>query len=180
MRRAFGELLADLAELDDDIILIVGDIGFGIFDKFRKKFGRVNLVSHQLSKGDTEHENLIHSRFINWGIREQSMVSFASGLALQGVKPYVYTITPFLIERAFEQIKLDIDQQCVNVKLVGYADYPDQGPTHAELNPVDTFRGLKNIVQYYPRNSQETIDAVQNSYHISSPAFISLKKDRGN
>ena len=46
----------------------------------------------------------------------------------------MYTITPFLIERPFEQIKLDINQQKANVKLVGFADYPTLGPTHSELN----------------------------------------------
>ena len=42
-------------------------------------------------------------------------------MAIEGLKPWVYTITPFLIERPFEQIKLDIDQQNVNVNLVGFA-----------------------------------------------------------
>ena len=55
-------------------------------------------------------------RFFNMGICEQSLIGVASGMALEGLKPWVYTITPFLIERPFEQIKLDIDQQNVNVK----------------------------------------------------------------
>ena len=46
----------------------------------------------------------------------------AAEMALQGLKPWVYT--PFLIERPFEQVKLDIDQQKANVKFVGFADYP--------------------------------------------------------
>ena len=56
-------------------------------------------------------------RFLIYRICEQSIIGFASGLALEGLKPWVYTITPFLIERPFEQIKLDIDQQNVNVNL---------------------------------------------------------------
>ena len=67
------------------------------------------------------------------GICEQSLIGVASGMALEGLKPWVYTITPFLIERPFEQIKLDIDQQKANVNLVGFADYPTLGPTHSEL-----------------------------------------------
>jgi len=93
--------------------LIVGDIGYGVFDDFRKENPR---------------------KFFNLGICEQSMISFASGMALEGLKPWVYTITPFLIERPFEQIKLDIDQQNVNVNLIGFADYPTLGPSHAELD----------------------------------------------
>lgn len=156
MRKEFAKNIVDLAEKDERIHLIVGDIGYQIFDEFRERFPK---------------------RFLNIGIREQSMIGIASGMALEGLKPYVYTITPFLIERPFEQIKLDIDHQNVNVKLVGYADYPGQGPTHAELDGkwlMDKFHNLKG---YFPRNSEETRKAIRDSYNSHSPAFISLKKD---
>jgi len=113
MRRAFGKFIDKIAKKDEKIILLVGDIGYGIFDDFRK--------NHPY-------------RFINLGICEQSLIGVASGMAIQGMKPWVYTITPFLIERPFEQVKLDIDQQNVNVNLVGFADYPHLGPTHSEIN----------------------------------------------
>ena len=113
MRRLFGRVISELAKKDNKIVLIVGDIGYGIFDDFRKNHPK---------------------KFFNLGICEQSIIGFASGLALEGLKPWVYTITPFLIERPFEQIKLDINQQNVNVKLVGFADYPSLGPSHAELD----------------------------------------------
>ena len=113
MRRRFGKLINKLADKDDKIILVVGDIGYGIFDDFRNNHPK---------------------KFFNLGICEQSLISFASGMALEGLKPWVYTITPFLIERPFEQVKLDIDQQSANVKLVGFADYPTLGPSHSELN----------------------------------------------
>ena len=115
MRRRFGKVINELARKDEKIVLIVGDIGYGVFDDFRK-----------------EHPE----KFFNLGICEQSIISVSSGMSLEGLKPWVYTITPFLIERPFEQIKLDIDQQNVNVKLVGYADYPTLGPTHTELNGI--------------------------------------------
>lgn len=159
MRKEFGKLIVELAEKDDKIVLIVADIGYGIFDEFIKKFP---------------------ARFFNFGICEQSIISAASGMALEGLKPYVYTITPFLIERPFEQIKLDINQQKANVKLVGYADYPDQGPTHAELDAVYLMKIFKNIDSYFPKNSKETREAVLKAYSSERPAFISLKKDRQN
>ncbi len=159
MRKEFGKLIVELAEKDKDIILMTGDIGFMIFDEFREKFP---------------------DRFINLGICEQSMISIAAGLALEGFKPYVYTITPFLIERPFEQVKLDIDQQNVNVKLVGYADYPTQGPTHAELNWENISKEFSNIVSYFPKNSEETKQALIESYEHEKPTFISLKKDKIN
>lgn len=157
MRIEFGKFMTELAEKDKDIVLIIGDAHHNIFDEFKEKFPK---------------------QFINLGICEQSMISFAAGMALEGLKPYVYTITPFLIERPFEQIKLDIDQQNVNVKLVGYADYPTQGPTHSELDAPKLMSLLKNIKSYFPKNSEETRNALLESYSSNKPAFISLKKDK--
>jgi transketolase len=157
MRKEFGKLMVELANNDTSIILIVGDIGYGIFDEFIKKFP---------------------DRFINIGVCEQSMISIASGMALEGLKPYVYTITPFLIERPFEQIKLDIDEQNVNVKLIGYADYPNQGPTHSEINGKWLMSRFKNIVSYFPNDSKEVRQYILESYESKKPAFISLKKDK--
>ncbi len=157
MRKEFGKFIADIAEKDQNIVLIVGDIGYGIFDKFRKEFP---------------------DRFFNVGICEQSMIGMASGMALEGLKPYVYTITPFLIERPFEQIKLDIDEQKVNVKLIGYADYPGHGPTHSEIDGKKLMSLFKNIESYFPKDSDETREALLKSYKSSNPSFISLKKDK--
>ena len=156
MRHEFGKVMVELAEQDDKIIILVGDIGHGIFDAFKEKFP---------------------NRFFNFGICEQSIISAASGMALEGLKPYVFTITPFLIERPFEQVKLDIDQQNVNVKLIGYADYPTQGPTHAEINAMELMKLFNNIVSYFPKDSQETRKALIESYNSVKPAFISLKKN---
>lgn len=158
MRKQFAKTIVELAEHDDSIVLIYGDFGYGVIDGFRDAFPE---------------------RCFNFGICEQAMISIAAGMALEGLKPYVYTITPFLIERPFEQVKLDIDQQCANVTLVGYADYPEQGPTHAELDAPYLMKMFKNIKSYFPTNALETHDALRQSYHTHMPSFISLKKDHG-
>jgi transketolase len=157
MRKVFGKAIVELAEKDKDVILIIGDFGYGVIDEFIEKFP---------------------DRFFNFGICEQAMISVASGMALEGLKPYVYTLTPFLIERPFEQVKLNIDQQKVNVKLVGYADYPTQGPTHREIDAENLMKLFKNIKSYFPKSSEETKAALLDSYNFDGPAFISLKKDR--
>lgn len=155
MRRQFGKTLTKLAKQDKDITLLVGDIGYKIFDEFREQFP---------------------DRFYNLGCMEQSMVSIGAGMALEGKKPYIYTITPFLIERAFEQIKVDVDAMDLNIKLIGYADYPKQGTTHQELNAKGLMKLLKNTICYYPRTSYGTNFATKISYSHKSPTFISLKK----
>ncbi len=157
MRRKFGKIINELAKNDKKIYLIVGDIGYGIFDDFRKN-----------------HPN----RFLNLGICEQSIIGTASGMALEGLKPWVYTITPFLIERPFEQIKLDINQQRANVKLVGFADYPTLGPTHSEINAKKSMKLFKNIKSYFPKDSNETEKVTLKCNNLIGPTFISLKTDK--
>jgi transketolase len=98
-------------------------------------------------------------------------------MALEGLKPWVYTITPFLIERPFEQVKLDIDQQNVNVKLVGFSDYPTLGPTHTELNGKKLMQMFNNITSFFPKNGDETQTMTYQAYEKYGPAFISLKSD---
>jgi transketolase len=156
MRRRFGTVIADLADSDDRIYVLSGDIGYRVFDEFRDR-----------------HPN----RFINIGICEQSMIGVSSGMALEGLQPWVYTITPFLIERPFEQIKLDVNQQNANVKLVGYADYPTLGPTHAELDARHLMKLLGNIEVFFPRNGDETEFAVRKAHKSTGPSFVSLKSD---
>ena len=156
MRNRFGEVISKLADENENIIIIVADIGYRVFDDFREKYPE---------------------RFINMGICEQSIISVASGMALEGLQPWVYTITPFLIERPFEQIKLDIDHQNVNVNLVGYADYPNLGPTHAELNAKKTMELFNNIESFFPSDGDETEKMIFLAYEREGPSFISLKSD---
>ena len=156
MRRSFGKIITRLADKDEKIYVLVGDIGYRIFDEFREKYP---------------------DRFINMGICEQSLIGVSAGMALEGLKPWVYSITPFLIERPFEQVKLDIDQQNVNVKLVGFSDYPKLGPTHTELNGKKMMQLFKNINAYFPKNGDETFKFVNEAYIKKGPAFISLKSD---
>ena len=156
MRRRFGKVITELANKDEKIYLVVGDIGFRIFDDYREKHPE---------------------RFINMGICEQSIIGVSAGMALEGLKPWVYTITPFLIERPFEQVKLDIDQQNVNVKLVGYADYPTLGPTHTELNGKKLMQLFNNITSFFPKDGDETQKMINQAYEKNGPAFISLKSD---
>ncbi len=157
MRREFGKVLAALAERDNKIYLLTGDYESGV-QPFIKNFP---------------------DRYFNIGTCEQSMISMAAGMAIEGLKPVVYTITPFLIERPFEQVKVGIDQQNLPVILVGYDDYPTQGPTHAALAPKKMAEMFKNIKSYFPKNSAETKEALIQAYNSNGPAFIALKRDPG-
>lgn len=158
MRSAFATFITDVARYDENIYLIVGDVGYGLFDEFKRCFPH---------------------RFINAGLMEQSMIGIAAGMALQGLKPWIYAITPFLIERPYEQIKIDIDMNNANVKLVGYDDYPTQGMTHNALKPHITMSVFKNITSYFPRNSIEAAHMLEHMYKKKTPCFIRLMRDNG-
>jgi transketolase len=153
MRYIFGNELAKI--VDNKVHVLVGDIGYGVFDNFRKNYP---------------------DQFHNVGVIEQSMIGISAGMALKGLKPWVYTITPFLIERAFEQIKLDIDAQNANVKLVGYCDYPDQGVTHDDFCSIPLVKTLSNIKIFEPTDLKSVQESVRLAYEINGPVFIRLKK----
>ncbi len=148
--------VVELAEKDEKIILLFGDIK-QCMEEFEKKFP---------------------NRLFNMGVAEQTMVGVAAGLALEGLKPVVYTITPFIIKRALEQVSLDIDLQKVPVILAGWDKcYDTLGPTHSGKDAWAITKILKNTNCYFPLNSEETRKAVLDAYGKKGPAFISLKRD---
>jgi transketolase len=155
MRRIFGKTIEELAERDEKIILLTGDVEQAM-EIYKERFP---------------------DRFFNLGLCEQTMIGISAGMALEGLRPVVYSITPFILERPFEQLKIDIDQQNVPVMLIGYADYPTHGPTHRPLNAEGLAAVFQNIKGYFPKNSAETREAMIGAYERKEPAFISLKRD---
>lgn len=155
MRRMFGKTIVEIAKKDERIVLLIGDVEQEMKEYIRR----------------------FPNRFFNLGLCEQSMISMAAGMALEGLRPVVYSITPFLIERPFEQIKIGIDEQNLPVMLIGYADYPTHGPTHRPLNAEGLVALFKNITGYFPKNSEETRNSMIQAYESGGPAIISLKRD---
>lgn len=154
MRYAFGKLLADMIKEDPSIYVLVADIGFGVFDTLKEA---------------------VPSHIINTGIAEQAMIGMAAGMAMEGFKPVVYTITPFLLERPFEQIKLNVMQQKQNVKLVSYGDYPELGPTHTTSNLKLLCEALK-IPLLEPKSVEETLKMTKEMFEHKNPVFMYLSK----
>ncbi len=118
MRRIFGKTILELADRDEKLILLVGDVEQNM-DEFKRRFP---------------------DRFFNLGLCEQTIIGMAAGMALEGLRPVVYSITPFVIERPFEQVKLDIDQQNVPVMLIGYSSSVEPSSEPGTMR-TGTFRG---------------------------------------
>jgi transketolase len=117
----------------------------------------VALVLAEISRDrfvSAEHDHPY--RVINVGIREQLLVSVAGGLALAGMRPIVHTFAPFLVERPFEQVKLDLGHQDVGAVLVSSGasyDYPFAGRTHmspGDVALIDTLPGWTVQVPGHP------------------------------
>lgn len=97
-------------------------------------------------------------RVLNVGIREQLMVSVAGGLALAGLRPVVHTFASFLVDRAFEQIKLDLNHQDVGAVLVsamGSYDWPQGGRTHQSPGDVALLDTLPDWTVHVPGHPDE-------------------------
>jgi transketolase len=155
MRREFAKVMGELIELDKNVFVLSADNGFGLVNYLQK---------------------ISPKQCINTGLREQATIGMAAGMAQEGLKPYIHAITPFGLDRVFEQIKLDVVQQNTDVKIVTYWDYPEGGPTHLTENP----RGLCDILGirfFAPTDSNQTRDLLMETYSDDQPAFFYLTRD---
>ena len=98
MRNAFADEITKLGAVDQRVVLLSGDIGNKLFDKYKEK---------------------ADGRFFNCGVAEANMMSVAAGMALCGLRPVIYTITPFTTTRCFEQIRVDACYHKAPVIIVG-------------------------------------------------------------
>lgn len=162
MRKTFINALIELARKDKDIVLITPDMGFSVLEPFFEEFPE---------------------RSINCGIAEQNAISIASGLAMMGKKTYVYTIIPFLVERAFEQVKLDVAYMNTNVKLIGIGagfTYGAAGATHHAIEDIALMRTLPNMTVCCPGDNNEAEQIVRASVGNDKPMYIRIgRHNRG-
>ena len=153
MRVQFGKTIVKLASKNERIVLLSGDV-LQEMDEFRKKFP---------------------DRFFNLGICEQSIIGVAAGLAIGGMRPVVYSLTPFVLERPFEAVKIDIDEQNLPVMLIGYDSYYTHGPTHRPLDFDNMAKLFKNIAWFSPRSELEAQKNIVEAYLRDGPALIRLQ-----
>lgn len=158
MRNSFIAKLYEIAKNDKNVILLAGDLGYGVLDKFR----------FDLPK-----------QFINVGISEQNMMSMAAGLALQGKIVYVYSIGNFPSLRCLEQIRNDVCYHNANVKIIcvgaGFA-YGALGMSHHATEDVAIMRALPNIEIYSPADKIEAEMIAEYAYATDKPVYIRLGK----
>ncbi|MEP7305707.1 MAG: transketolase C-terminal domain-containing protein [Acidobacteriota bacterium] len=156
MRKQFRDTVTELAEADERVVLVFGDISVFLFEPFVRRFP---------------------NRFYNLGICENTLVSVAAGLASQGLIPFVHTIAPFVTERCLEQIKIDVgyNRFPINIVTCGATyDYAWDGPTHQALADMGALRLIPDIEIVQPGTRQETDRLLRDRYASGTPTYFRL------
>ena len=143
MRDCFIEELSRMAETDPRIMLITGDLGFCVLDKYRERFP---------------------NQFINAGVAEQNMAGLACGLALEGYVVFTYSIANFVFMRCLEQLRNDAAYHDCNVNVVcigGGFSYGALGISHHATEDLSIMRSLPGVEVVSPCDLWETKEATK-------------------
>ena len=153
MRDTFVKTLMEIAQKDKNVILITGDLGFGVLKPFWEKFP---------------------DQFINAGIAEQDMTGLAAGMALTGKTVFTYSIGNFPTLRCLEQIRNDCAYHNANVKIVcvgGGFTYGSLGMSHHATEDIAVMRALPGVTVMAPGDLTEAQVCTKAAY--STPALTS-------
>lgn len=156
MRTAFIETLLELARVDNRIMLLTGDLGFGVVVPFMEE---------------------LPNQFVNVGIAEQNMIGLATGLALSGKTVFVYSIGNFPTLRCLEQIRNDVCSHQANVTIVtvgGGLAYGSLGMTHHATEDLAIMRALPDMLVVAPGDPLETRSATRFSADYNGPVYLRL------
>ena len=160
MRDIFVKTLLEEAKKDPHIILMTGDLGYGVLDNFEKE---------------------LPGQFINSGVNEQAMMGMAAGYASTGKRVFVYSIGNFPTLRCLEQIRNDVCLMNNPVVVVsvgaGYA-YGSQGYTHHALEDIAVLRALPNMEVIVPADPAETRELTLSIIASKKPTYLRLGKSK--
>lgn len=158
MRNAFAEEITKIAEVDERVVFLSGDIGNRLFDDYKKKFP---------------------NRFFNCGVAEANMASMSAGIAMCGLRPVTYTITAFNTTRCLEQIRIDICYHNVPVVVVGVGaglSYASLGCTHHTCEDISFLRSIPNMTVVCPGDAMELRKLIWEAFKINGPVYIRIGK----
>lgn len=158
MRDAFISELSKLAEEDDSVMLITGDLGFGVLDDYAARFPK---------------------QFLNAGVAEQNMTGLAAGLALEGHQVYTYSIGNFTTLRCLEQIRNDVcyhDADVTAVAVGGGFSYGQLGMSHFATEDLAILRALPNMTVVAPSDPWEAKLLTRQMAALKGPKYLRIDK----
>jgi len=159
VRNAFISELTKLAGKDPRIMLVVGDLGYGVVDEFATS---------------------MPAQFLNAGVAEQNMVGVAAGLASVGRKVFVYSIANFPTFRALEQIRNDVCFHGLDVTVVAVGAgvaYGTHGYTHHAVEDISIMRALPNMTVLSPADPLEARMVARFAVENTGPKYVRLGKN---
>ena len=159
MRRQFRDTVLRIAEEDDRLVLLFGDISVYLFNEFAA---------------------LHPERLLNAGICENTLISMAAGMSATGFHPVVHTITPFVTERSYEQVKLDLCYNRFGATIVtcgGSFDYAWDGATHHCYTDLELMRMLPGMEVMQPGTKKEFDVLFSSCYNNGNPSYIRIAAD---
>lgn len=156
MRKEFAQTITEMAAVNDKIVFLTGDLGFMALEGVKQAMG---------------------DRFINAGVAEQNMTAMAASLAYEGFIPFIYSISPFITLRPYEQIRNDICLHHLPVKIIanggGYG-YGIMGSTHHNIEDIGAMRLLPNMKVYVPFTGDDVQSALKEMVSDASPNYLRL------
>ncbi|MDQ2837621.1 MAG: transketolase [Actinomycetota bacterium] len=152
---------------------------YGIVPKLLAEHESLALVLAEIGAGylDPAESAAVADRIVNVGIREQLMIGVAGGLALTGIRPIVHSFAPFLIERPFEQVKLDLGHQDVGAVLVsagGSYGWPSGGQTHFGQRDVALLDTLSGWTVHVPGHPDEAESLLRKAIRDTNRVYLRL------
>jgi len=156
------------------------DVLFSEIQNLARKDKHVMVLTADMGAFELTHfKELFKTQFLNVAIAEQSGVSIAAGLALEGKKVFLYGITPFITLRCFEQIKVDLCTMKLPVTIIGigagYA-YSFDGPTHHAIEDIAVMRALPEMTVLCPSDPVSVEQLTKLAYEKPGPKYIRLDK----
>lgn len=156
MRKKYVQLTEQLTDQDPRIVTLLGEIGVFSFKPTKDK-----------------HPDQV----INMGICEPSIISAAAGMAVEGLIPFVHTIAPFIIERSYEQLKVDFAYQKVGGNFIGIGGSYDDGglgTTHYCPGDVLAMKAIPGFQIFVPGTENEMETLIRDQYDNGKPNYFRL------
>lgn len=155
-----------------------------VMDAYAPEFDKVFVMSGDLlgSSGLDRFVKNNPDKFKSAGIAEQNMVGIASGLAANGIVPFVTSFTPFMTGRCYDQIRMHCGYMHHNIKLVGLAagiGVGIQGNSHYGLDDVALMRAVPGLTIVEPCDCVEVAKAVKAVYKYDGPVYLRLIGEAG-
>ncbi len=158
MRDTFVAVLTELARMNSRIMLITGDLGFGVLNTFAEA---------------------LPGQYLNAGVAEQSMTGVAVGMALEGHKVFTYSIANFPTLRALEQLRNDAAYHDADVKVVaigGGFSYGPLGMSHHATEDLAILRALPQIRVFSPGCLYEVREITRALGDLPGTCYLRLDK----